>query len=96
MVSQSFYIVIILKILSDKCRHSPDGFTYGMPGQGCRSYWLCVNGHSVGSCCATGTYYVEGMGCMRGMACKQPCPPDGGILVTRKNDFFFLIKQEFL
>nr|BAK86420.1 BMSP [Mytilus galloprovincialis] len=67
---------------ADVCRHSPDGFTYGMKNKGCRAYWLCVNGHSVGSCCPEGSYYVEGMGCMRGKACKEPCPPDGGIILT--------------
>ncbi|KAJ8311317.1 hypothetical protein KUTeg_011129 [Tegillarca granosa] len=50
---------------SDLCKHAPNGFTYGMPQHGCRSYWVCINGASVGSCCPPGTYYLEGMGCMR-------------------------------
>ena len=60
--------------LSDRCRHLPDGFTYGMPGQGCRAYWVCVNGHSVGACCPVGSYYIEGLGCMSGIPCNEPCP----------------------
>lgn len=60
-----------------------------MPQHGCRSYWVCINSASVGSCCPPGTYYVEGMGCMRGLACNTPCPPDGGLIVSRKIVFYF-------
>ncbi|KAK3083273.1 hypothetical protein FSP39_018154 [Pinctada imbricata] len=66
----------------DPCLNAPNGFSYRMSGMGCRSYWLCLNGHSVGSCCPPASYYVSGMGCMRGMACNEPCPPDGGLIVT--------------
>ncbi|XP_062590013.1 uncharacterized protein LOC134251619 isoform X2 [Saccostrea cucullata] len=66
----------------DSCLQAPNGFTYGMDSSGCRAYWVCVNSHSIGSCCAPGTHYVEGMGCMRGLACNEPCPPGGGKIFT--------------
>ncbi|XP_052673852.1 uncharacterized protein LOC128155962 isoform X3 [Crassostrea angulata] len=66
----------------DPCLRAPNGFTYGMEESRCRSYWICVDSHSLGSCCAPGTHYVEGMGCMRGLACNDACPPNGGKIYT--------------
>lgn len=68
----------------DPCLRAPNGFTYGMEESGCRAYWVCVDSHSLGSCCAPGTHYVEGMGCMRGLACDDACPPNGGKIYTRE------------
>ena len=71
-----------------------------MEGFGCRGHWVCLKGVSVGTCCADGTYYVEGMGCMRGRACKQACPPDGGAIITRECVLFvrctFTIEMQVL
>lgn len=61
-------------VVEDPCWSAPNGFTYGMSVYGCRSYWICMNSHSVRSCCAAGTRYVQGMGCLRGLDCNDPCP----------------------
>lgn len=73
-----------IPLYSDPCLRAPNGFTYGMEESRCRSYWICVDSHSLGSCCAPGTHYVEGMGCMRGLACNDACPPNGGKIYTRE------------
>ena len=60
------------------------GFTYGMPEYGCRAYWKCIDGFSVGHCCSEDSAYVEGMGCLEDIPCFDKCPPEGGIAVRRK------------
>nr|XP_011415592.2 protein PIF [Crassostrea gigas] len=59
----------------DPCLSAHNEFTYRMDGSGCRAFWTCINSYSVGSCCAPGTRYVEGMGCLLGLSCNDPCPP---------------------
>ena len=67
----------------DPCRNALPGFTYGMPEYGCRAYWKCIDGFSVGHCCSEDSAYVEGMGCLEDIPCFQSCPPEGGIAVRR-------------
>ena len=55
-----------------------------MPEYGCRAYWKCIDGFSVGHCCSEDSAYVEGMGCLEDIPCFQSCPPEGGIAVRRK------------
>ncbi|KAL3856121.1 hypothetical protein ACJMK2_015314 [Sinanodonta woodiana] len=67
---------------ADPCATTQAGFTYGMPKYGCRAYFKCLDGRSIGHCCALGTAYVEGLGCMEDKMCTDVCPPEGGIAVS--------------
>ena len=73
----------------DPCKNALPGFTYGMPEYGCRAYWKCIDGFSVGHCCSEDSAYVEGMGCLEDVPCFDSCPPEGGIAVRRKRKHIF-------
>ena len=57
-----------------------------MPEYGCRAFWKCIDGFSVGHCCSEDSAYVEGMGCLEDVPCFDSCPPEGGIAVRRKEN----------
>ncbi|XP_053385627.1 probable chitinase 10 isoform X3 [Mercenaria mercenaria] len=57
----------------DPCKQSTAGFTYGMKEYGCRAYWKCIDGFSVGHCCPNGSAYVDGIGCLENEECNEEC-----------------------
>ena len=55
-----------------------------MAEYGCKAYWKCMDGFSVGHCCPSDSKYVEGIGCLAGAVCNEDCPPLGGIAIKRE------------
>ena len=55
-----------------------------MSRYGCRAYWKCIDGFSIGHCCPRGSSYIDGMGCIEDASCIEDCPPKGGVAVNRE------------
>ncbi|KAH3753954.1 hypothetical protein DPMN_188609 [Dreissena polymorpha] len=72
----------LVRCSADPCRSADSMFTYSMPEYGCRGYWKCIDGFSVGHCCPAGSAYVDGMGCRETSTCSEMCPPRGGVAVN--------------
>ncbi|XP_053386408.1 matrilin-2-like [Mercenaria mercenaria] len=76
----------LVQCTADPCKQSRPKSTFGMKEYGCRAYWKCVDGSSVGHCCPNGSAYVDGRECLENVECTEKCPPSKEIAVRSKCD----------